>query len=357
MERSFNINDNNGHGTHVAGIIADLTPANVDFLVLKIADSEGSSSSLVMNLAVNYAISEKVDVMNISYGFLSKSANRFTFLDKAINRAYKEGIPVVTAAGNLAADVTGRDVKNCYPACNSQTIAVSALDRDLKLAYYSYYGSEIDFTAPGTQIVAAGLADVAVDFLNSIQRPETGSWGKYDGYEAVNGILKISGVYQQAKRAIPNALNTAMTAMDCLNLDVECEAVVWQYNAWYSIRNITDNLRRFGGEVGKRQAAEIVAECLRRAPEAIRSSAKKCLPFLCEDGAYSYTPGFSSSTSQAARVSLGLKEGDVNATVINCTGIIHNSLKALDLEESFVPLFGRSGYEKFLEGVESVRNK
>ena len=157
MERSFNINDNNGHGTHVAGIIADLTPANVDFLVLKIADSEGSSSSLVMNLAVNYAISEKVDVMNISYGFLSKSANRFTFLDKAINRAYKEGIPVVTAAGNLATDVAGRDVKNCYPACNSQTIAVSALDKDLKLAYYSYYGSAIDFTAPGTQIASAWI--------------------------------------------------------------------------------------------------------------------------------------------------------------------------------------------------------
>ncbi|MBP3583240.1 MAG: hypothetical protein J6K44_04270 [Clostridia bacterium] len=219
------------------------------------------------------------------------------------------------------------------------------------------YPSGNTVTAQGTQIVAAGLADVAVDFLNSIQRPESGSWGKYDGYEAVNGILKISGVYQQAKRAIPNALNTAMTAMDCLNLDVECEAVVWQYNAWYSIRNITDNLRRFGGEAGKRQAAEIVAECLRRAPEAIRSSAKKCLPFLCEDGAYSYTPGFSSCTSQAARVSLGLKEGDVNATVINCTGIIHNSLKALDLEDSFVPLFGRNGYEKFLAGVESVRNK
>ena len=160
MERNFNINDNNGHGTHVAGIIADLTPENVEFLVLKIADSEGSSTSLIMNLAMNYAISEKVDVMNISYGFLSKSANRFTFLDKVINRAYKEGIPVVTAAGNLSADVAGRDVNNCYPACNSQTIAVSALDKDLKLAGYSYYGSAIDFTAPGTQIASAWIGTI-----------------------------------------------------------------------------------------------------------------------------------------------------------------------------------------------------
>ena len=157
INNSKNINDTNGHGTHVAGIIADLTPDNVSLLVLKIADGGGTSSSLVMNLAINYAISRKADVMNVSYGFLSAYASRYTFLDKAIDRAYKKGIPIITAAGNLSEDVAGRNVKNCYPACNDQVIAVSALDSSLKLAGYSFFGKEVDFSAPGSKITSAWI--------------------------------------------------------------------------------------------------------------------------------------------------------------------------------------------------------
>jgi len=212
-------------------------------------------------------------------------------------------------------------------------------------------------TAQGTQIIAAGLGDVAVEFLNSIQNPQTGTWGKFTDYEAINGLLKISGVYQQAERAFPHPLEAAMTAMNCLTLDVECGAVVWQYNAWYSIRNITENLRKFGGAEGCALADKIVTECLKRAPAAILSSAKKAQPFLCDDGAYSYTPPFSSCTSQAAFVSLGLKEGDVNATVINCTGIIYNSLRALDLVDFYVPLFDSHCFEIFLNEAKKPKKK
>ncbi len=155
-----NITDTNGHGTHVAGIIADTTPANVRFLIIKIADAGGSSSSLIVNLAMNYAISHNADVMNVSYGFLSPYAFRYTFLDKVIDKAYTKGIPIVTAAGNITEGIPGRDVNNCYPACNEQTVAVSALNRNLSLAEYSYYGSAIDFCAPGSRITSAWVGSV-----------------------------------------------------------------------------------------------------------------------------------------------------------------------------------------------------
>lgn len=201
MNRNSNINDNNGHGTHVAGIITDMTPENVQLLVLKIADSDGSSSSLIMNLAMNYAISKKVDVMNISYGFLSRSASRFTFLDKAIDRAYKNGIPVVTAAGNLVEDVEGRSVKNCYPACNNQTIAVSALDKNLKLAEYSYYGTAIDFAAPGSEIASAWVgteSGLRVESGTSMAAPHITSALAY--IKLRDKKMSVQGAYLELKK-------------------------------------------------------------------------------------------------------------------------------------------------------------
>lgn len=213
------------------------------------------------------------------------------------------------------------------------------------------YAAGNTLAAQGDQIVAAGLADATVDFLNSIQNKDTGIWGKKTGYDATNGILKITCFYEMAKKPIPNPLAVAMSAMDCITLDTRCETVCWQYNAWYSVRNIINNLRTFGGEEGNKTADGIVTEMLRRAPDGIRATAKKVRTFVCDDGSYSYTPEFSSSTSQASRVSLGLKEGDVNATVINCTGVIHNSLRALELNGLYVPLFGKTGYEKFLSAV------
>ena len=83
----------------------------------------------------------------------------------------------------------------------------------------------------------------------------------------------------------------------------------------------------------------------------IISTAEKVKTFVCDDGSYSYTPKFSSCTSQGARVSLGLKEGDVNASVINCPSVIRNSLMALELEPFHVPIFESDALEKFLSAV------
>ncbi len=196
------------------------------------------------------------------------------------------------------------------------------------------------------QIEAAGLMSVAIDFLNAIQNPDTGLWGSHKGYEAVNAILKIGAVYNYAP--IPNPEKLALAALECTTTDELAECVTYPYNAWYSIRNVLTNLRKFSGDDGNKKADAIVAEVLKRAPAGIRKSAEKCKPFLCPDGAYSYAIKFSSCTSQASRVSLGLKEGDVNGTVINCMGIINNSLLALELHPYKVRLFDSEGYDKFI---------
>jgi len=217
---------------------------------------------------------------------------------------------------------------------------LEAFDWDMKA-----YPAANTITSQRLQIEAAGLMPIAVKFVNSIQNPD-GTWGKLGGYHAVNAILKLGGVYENAP--MPNPLGVANAAMDCITLDTRVDTVCWQYNAWFSLRNVIGNLRKFGDN---KSADGIVAEILKRAPDGIISSAKKVRTFTCEDGSYSYTPEHSSSTSQASRVSLGLKEGDVNATVINCTGVILNSLRALELKDYYVPVFDKSGFEKFLAAI------
>lgn len=220
---------------------------------------------------------------------------------------------------------------------------LNSLDWDNKA-----YAAGNFIAAQKLQIDAAGLMPIAVDFLNNIQNPETGTWGNKTGYDAVNAILKIGAVYED--HPLPNPMKVAMFAMDCITLPTRVESVCWQYNAWFSVRNVIQNLRKFGDN---KSADAIVSEMLKRAPAGIRSSAEKVKTFTCDDGSYSYTPEFSSCTSQAARVSLGLKEGDINATGINCSGVIRNSLRALELNDFFVPIFDEEGKAKFLDAITS----
>ncbi|MCD8146484.1 MAG: S8 family serine peptidase, partial [Clostridiales bacterium] len=144
------LSDPYGHGTHVAGIIAEGTPDNVELLVLRILDSSGNSTLALVNTAMQYALNHGADVINLSLG-LTSSGTTYTYLDSVIQAAYDAGVPVCCAAGNSSTDVS-----NIYPACNELTIAVSAIDSSGAFAKsYSDYGDGIDFCAPGSSIVSA----------------------------------------------------------------------------------------------------------------------------------------------------------------------------------------------------------
>ena len=193
-----NVKDVFGHGTHVSGIIADATPANVVLLVLRVSNSEGKSSLLTIKTAMQYAISKKADVINLSMGFIDEYASLYDYLDSTIDKAYDRGIPVSCAAGNGENGSNGVDVSYCYPACYDKTISVSAIDSSQKIASYSNRGKGIDFTAPGTGIVSANYKGGLIAMSGtSMAAPHITAAIAY--LKMVQPNLSVDGVYRELK--------------------------------------------------------------------------------------------------------------------------------------------------------------
>ncbi|MFZ0751321.1 MAG: S8 family peptidase, partial [Pyrinomonadaceae bacterium] len=159
--------DDNGHGTHCAGIIGaeggnEIGVAGVNWTVkimpLKFMDAEGVATVRDAIEAINYVINRKragvnVRVISSSWGTMAKSRA----LEDVIRRAGEEGILIVAAAGNASSD---NDAKPHYPGSYdlNNVISVAALNRNDELTTFSNFGAtSVDIAAPGQQIVSTWL--------------------------------------------------------------------------------------------------------------------------------------------------------------------------------------------------------
>lgn len=152
--------DDEGHGTHVAGIIAaknnDIGIVGVapdaQLYALKVLDSSGTGDLTNVLAAIDWAISNKMDIINLSLGSMDPSPT----LQTALKKASDSGILVVAAAGNSGTpDGTGDTV--AYPARYDSVIAVAATDSNNNRASFSATGNEVDFAAPGINIISTVL--------------------------------------------------------------------------------------------------------------------------------------------------------------------------------------------------------
>ena len=142
-------NDDKGHGTHVAGIVADNTTDNVKIKAYKVLNNVGSGNTLNICLAIDYAVSDGVNVINMSLGG-RKDSGRLE--EETINRAVENGVIVCVSAGN-----SGRDANNYSPAYIDSCITVAAIDAyDIK-PYWSNWGNVVDIVAPGVSIYSTYL--------------------------------------------------------------------------------------------------------------------------------------------------------------------------------------------------------
>jgi type VII secretion-associated serine protease mycosin len=151
--------DQVGHGTKVAGIIAARPRAGTGFVGLapeatiipirqNDADSTGDSDTMAQ--AITYAVARRADVINISQD-TTKPLSATSALAQAVHRAIDEGVVVVASAGNDGLD--GKP-KAAYPAAFEGVLAVASSDRNNERASFSQAGPFVGVAAPGVDIVS-----------------------------------------------------------------------------------------------------------------------------------------------------------------------------------------------------------
>jgi minor extracellular protease Epr len=150
-------NDFNGHGTHVAGIISaqhngigvkGVAP-NALIYSVKVLDKNGAGYLSNVIAGIDWSITNKIDVLNLSLGMSTYSATLKSIIDKANN----SGMVIVAAAGNSGNfEGTGDNVD--YPAKFENAIAVAAVTNRNLRAEFSSTGPAVELAAPGESVLS-----------------------------------------------------------------------------------------------------------------------------------------------------------------------------------------------------------
>ncbi|MBS8264150.1 peptidase S8 [Mesobacillus boroniphilus] len=143
--------DDNGHGTHVAGIIASETNNNEGvagmtwfskIMPIKAMGAKGYGTTFDIAKGIVWAVDHGADVINMSLGNYQPSK----VLEEAVRYAYERDVVMVSAAGNDGSD------QPTYPSAYPEVLSVSAVDYNGNRASFSNYGDYIDISAPGVYI-------------------------------------------------------------------------------------------------------------------------------------------------------------------------------------------------------------
>ncbi|SER41775.1 Serine protease, subtilisin family [Salipaludibacillus aurantiacus] len=158
FENNKAFSDDNGHGTHVAGIVGAET--NNDFgvagvtweiplLAVKVLDDEAMGNSFSIAKGIRWATDNGAKVINLSLGDDHDSK----LMHDAVKYAYDRDVVIIAATGNDNVRIP------MYPAAYEEVLAVGSLNMRNRRSFYSNFGNHIDVTAPGEHIPSTFTGD------------------------------------------------------------------------------------------------------------------------------------------------------------------------------------------------------
>jgi subtilisin family serine protease len=145
-----------GHGTHVAGTACAVqngfgavgVAPDCILYSLRVLNDAGSGNTSDILAAVQWAVDNDLDVINLSLG---RSSDMGSIAQTAFENAYNTGVLIVAAAGN-SGNPPGKGTNTIYPANYDSVIAVAATDINNKRASFSSTGANVELAAPGVSV-------------------------------------------------------------------------------------------------------------------------------------------------------------------------------------------------------------
>ena len=144
QNKDDNVQDECGHGTHIAGIITNLS--NNKIMPVKVLNGNGTGKSSDIAIGIKWAVEEGAKVINLSLG----GTKYDQLLKEAIDYATERGCIVVCASGNTYSE------RKIYPACLPNAISVGSIDKDGNISNFSNRGDSVDVYALG-DVISFGL--------------------------------------------------------------------------------------------------------------------------------------------------------------------------------------------------------
>lgn len=201
--------DNNGHGTHVAGIAAAATDNGVGIaggapgakiMPVRVLTAAGSGAKDDITYGIVWAAEHGADVINLSLGETGLMAKllRGGSLNRAIATAHDEGAVVVAAAGNEGADTQPYRL-------TTPVLVVAASDRNGEPADFSNFGAQGAVSAPGV-----GILSTLPTYTTSLTRDNTSGYGTLDGTSMATPYVSAVAALLHQQGRTPDEITAAI---------------------------------------------------------------------------------------------------------------------------------------------------
>jgi subtilisin family serine protease len=224
--------DDNGHGTHVAGLIAAATDNGIGVagcswqgkvIPVKVLNKDGAGTDADIANGIIWAADAGARIINLSLGGASDDGNPPLVVQDAVNYAYARGCLVIAASGNSG------DNTVYYPAALPHVMAVAATDPWDQRSSYSTYGSFVAISAPGGSGKEALTKETGI--LSTVWNINSNGTDTMGGAEAGEYAIEVG---------------TSMAAAVASG----AAQLVWSANPTYTADQVADLLKATAADIG-----------------------------------------------------------------------------------------------------------